>query len=354
MHRVFNFAAGPSALPIEVLKTIHEELFDWKGMGASVLEISHRSKQFTETIEETGELIKELYGINSDYEVLFVQGGGHLQFAMIPLNLQFLGRGAYAVNGVWSAKAFKEASKISQAGIAAQVEKRVPLEEELKTEGAGFLYYCSNETVNGIQYHYVPKSKCVLACDMSSDFLSKPVDVSKYGVIFAGAQKNFGPAGLTVVIVRKDLLGKCGESTPTMLDYQTYAKSLSMFNTPPVFSIYVANLVAKWIKKQGGVEEMYRRSLLKSELLYSAIDQSGGFYYNDVKKEDRSLMNVVFNLKNPELEQEFIESAKKEDLFNVKGHRIVGGMRASIYNAVSVEGTQKLADFMKRFAIEHG
>jgi len=353
MHRVFNFAAGPSALPIEVLETIHEELFDWRDMGASVLEISHRSKQFTETIEETAELIKELYGISSDYEVLFIQGGGHLQFAMVPLNLQFLGKGAYAVNGVWSGKAFKEACKISQAGLAAQVEKRVPLEEELQTEGAGFLYYCSNETVNGIQYHYVPETECLLACDMSSDFLSKPVDVSKYGLIFAGAQKNFGPAGVTVVIVRKDLLGKCAGTTPTMLDYQTYAKSQSMFNTPPVFSIYVANLVAKWIKSQGGVEEMHCRSLQKSDLLYSVIDRSGGFYFNDVKKEDRSLMNVVFNLKDPELEQEFIESAKKEDLFNIKGHRIVGGMRASIYNAVSVEGAQKLADFMKRFAVEH-
>lgn len=353
MQRVYNFAAGPSALPLPVLEQVQKELLNWNGMGASVLEISHRSRQFTSVVEETIAMIKSLYQISDDYEVLFIQGGGHTQFAMVPLNLCAGQCGAYALNGVWSRKAFKEAQKIAQAKEATSVELRVPRQDEIDVSGASYFYYCSNETVNGIQYHYTPDVGIDMVCDMSSEFMSRPIDVNRYGLIFAGAQKNFGPAGVSIVIVRKDLLDKASSTVPSMLDYKTYAGSLSMYNTPPTFAIYVAHLVAKWLIDEGGVAEMERRSIIKSNLLYDIIDSSNGFYFNQVEKQSRSRMNVVFNLENKALEERFIQEAEAENLRYLKGHRILGGMRASIYNAVSIEAVEKLAEFMKKFATRY-
>lgn len=354
MTRIFNFAAGPSAMPLPVLEQAASEMTDWHGVGYSVLEMSHRSKEFMGIYRETVEMLRELYGIPEEYEVMFLQGGGHLQFAMVPLNFSVGGIGNYAVDGVWSRKAFNEAQKIGEAAEVACTEFRAPRQEELAvTDGAAYLYYCSNETVNGIRYWYCPEVNVPLIADMSSDFLSQPVDISKYGLIFAGAQKNFGPAGLTVVIARKDLLGRAESATPTMLDYQTYAKSDSMYNTPPTFAIYISHLVCKWLLAEGGVKEMEKRSILKSQKIYDAIDHSGGFYYNNIEKQSRSRMNVVFNLKNEELNQRFIEEALQKGLANIKGHRIIGGMRASLYNAVSVEAAEALADYMMAFAERH-
>ena len=354
MNRVLNFAPGPSPLPLEVLLEVQKELPDWQGTGISVLEMSHRSKDFMGIYYETVKNLRELYRIPEDYEVLFVQGGGHMEFAMAPLNFNFYGVGNYIVNGVWSKKAFNEAVKIGEAAEAARVTNRVPKQSEIMlSQGAGYLYYCSNETVNGIQFHYVPKTEAILISDMSSDFLSKPVDISKYGLIYAGAQKNFGPAGLTVVIVKKELLGNCSPNTPTMLNYQTYASSESMYNTPPTFAIYVSCLVSRWLLAQGGVEEMQRRSVVKSSMLCDVIDGSGGFYTNSVEKDSRSLMNVVFNLADESLNEEFLIKARERNLVNIKGHRIVGGMRASLYNAVTIEAAEKLAQFMKDFQASH-
>lgn len=354
MNRVLNFAPGPSPLPLEVLLEVQKELPDWNGTGISVLEMSHRSKDFMGIYYETVKNLRELYGISDEYEVLFVQGGGHMEFAMVPLNFNFYGTGNYLVNGVWSQKAFKEAVKLGSAAEAARVVNRVPRQDEIAmSEEAGYLYYCSNETVNGIQYHYVPQSEAILVSDMSSDFLSKPVDISKYGLIYAGAQKNFGPAGLTVVIVKKDLLGNCSPTTPSMLDYLTYANSESMYNTPPTFAIYVSCLVSRWLLDQGGVQEMQRRSVVKSSMLYDVIDGSAGFYTNKVEKDSRSLMNVVFNLADESLNDEFLAKARERNIVNIKGHRIVGGMRASLYNSVTIEATEKLAEFMKDFKASH-
>lgn len=354
MTRIFNFAAGPSAMPLPVLEEAASEMTDWHGIGYSILEMSHRSKEFMSIYHETVEMLRELYEIPDDYEVMFIQGGGHMQFAMVPLNFSVGGFGNYAVNGVWSRKAFLEAQKIGEAAEAACTEFRAPNQHELKiTDGAAYLYYCSNETVNGIRYWYTPEVDVPLISDMSSDFLSQPVDISKFALIFAGAQKNFGPAGLTVVIARKDMLGKADSTTPTMLDYQTYAKSESMYNTPPTFAIYMSHLVCKWLLRQGGVKEMERRSVIKSQLIYNAIDYSEGFYTNKVEKLSRSRMNVVFNLKDESMNQMFIDEAAAKGLVNIKGHRIVGGMRASLYNAVSIEAAEALADFMKEFAVRH-
>ena len=354
MTRIYNFAAGPSAMPLSVLEQAAAEMTDWHGLGLSILEMSHRSKDFIGIYRETVSLLRELYGIPDEYEVMFLQGGGHLEFAMVPMNFSVGGCGNYAVNGVWSKKAFKEAQKIGEAAEAACVDLRAPRQDEIKlTENASYLYYCSNETVNGIRYWYTPELSVPLIADMSSDFLSQPVDVRKFGLIFAGAQKNFGPAGLTVVIARRDLLGRADPSTPTMLDYETYAKSESMYNTPPTFAIYIANLVARWLLDQGGVKEMQRRSVIKSQILYDLIDQSEGFYYNNVEKISRSRMNVVFNLKDESLNDEFVRQAYEKRLANIKGHRILGGMRASLYNAVSIEAVEVLADYMKKFAEAH-
>lgn len=353
-HRIFNFAAGPSAMPLPVLEEAAREMTNWKGRGLSILEMSHRSKDFVGIYRETVDMLKELYGISDDYEVMFLQGGGHLQFAMVPLNFIASGTANYAVNGVWSKKAFLEAQKLGKAQIAAQTENRAPTDDELNlSPDASYFYYCSNETVNGIRYPAIPTVGVKLISDMSSDFLSQSVPIDRFALIFAGAQKNFGPAGLTVVIARKELLGRASDKTPTMLDYETYAKSESMYNTPPTFAIYMSNLVCHWLLKEGGIAEMQKRSIAKSSLLYKTIDESDGFYTNCVQKDCRSRMNVVFNLKNEALNEIFLDGAKSRNIGNIKGHRIVGGMRASIYNAVSMEAVEALADYMKKFAEDH-
>lgn len=354
MKRVYNFAPGPSAMPLCVLEQAAQEMCDWHGRGISILEMSHRSKDFIGIYQETVENIKKLYSINDDYEIMFLQGGGHMQFAMVPLNYAFGGCGNYLVNGVWSRKAFMEAQKLGEAAEAACVEFKAPSQDEIRlTDNASYLYYCSNETVNGIRFPYIPKVSVPLIADMSSDFMSQVIDVSKFALIFAGAQKNFGPAGLTIVIARKDLIGRADPSVPTMLNYETYAKSESMYNTPPTFAIYMANLVSKWLLDQGGVPAMEKASIEKSELLYKTIDQSKGFYTNKVQVESRSRMNVVFNLADESLNDEFISEAAKHNIASIKGHRILGGMRASIYNAVPMEAVKVLADYMVDFADKH-
>lgn len=353
-NRIYNFAAGPSAMPLPVLEEAAREMTNWKGRGLSILEMSHRSKDFVGIYKETVEMLRDLYKIDDDYEVMFLQGGGHLQFAMVPLNFSSEGAGNYAINGVWSKKAFLEAQRLGKAEIAIQTENRAPRDEEIRlSKDASYFYYCSNETVNGIRYPSIPKVGVKLISDMSSDFLSQPVPINKFGLIFAGAQKNFGPAGLTVVIARKELLGKPLDKTPTMLNYETYAKSESMYNTPPTFAIYMSNLVCHWLIKEGGVEEMQRRSIAKSSHLYKVIDESEGFYINKIQKDSRSRMNVVFNLKNEALNEVFLDGAKAKNIGNIKGHRIVGGMRASIYNAVTMEAVETLAEYMKQFAADH-
>lgn len=359
--RVFNFAAGPAALPLEVLEQAREELLDWRGSGMSVMEVSHRSKPFVAVAEEAESVLRALLAIPAGYKVLFLQGGASAQFAAIPMNLTAAGAVADYVNtGSWSKKAIGEAKrlqvKVNVAGdVVASSYTTVPDEGSLTlSPGASYLHYTPNETIGGVEFPYVPKTDGVpLVADMSSTILSRPIDVAKFGVIYAGAQKNIGPSGLCVVIVREDLLGKARPGTPTVWDYQAMAAEGSMVNTPPTFGWYVAGLVFKWLRAQGGLEAMATRNRAKAQLLYGAIDDSG-FYRNPVAKPARSWMNVPFTLARPELDQTFITEAKAAGLVSLEGHRSVGGMRASIYNAMPLEGVQALVAFMKEFQRRHG
>jgi phosphoserine aminotransferase len=359
--RVFNFAAGPAALPLEVLEQAREELLDWRGSGMSVMEVSHRSKPFLAVAEEAESVLRALLAIPAGYKVLFLQGGASAQFSAIPMNLTAVGAVADYVNtGSWSKKAIGEAKrlqvKVNVAGdAAASTYTTVPDEGSLTlSPGASYLHYTPNETIGGVEFPYVPKTDGVpLVADMSSTILSRPIDVAKFGVIYAGAQKNIGPSGLCVVIVREDLLGKARPGTPTVWDYQAMAAEGSMVNTPPTFGWYVAGLVFKWLRAQGGLEAMATRNRAKAQLLYGAIDDSG-FYRNPVAKPARSWMNVPFTLARPELDQTFITEAKAAGLVSLEGHRSVGGMRASIYNAMPLEGVQALVAFMKEFQRRHG
>lgn len=359
MTRVYNFAAGPGALPLPVLEEVAREMVDYKGAGMSILEMSHRGKIVTQIHSETIEMIRKLLSVPDDFEVLFLQGGGHTQFAMVPLNLAASGaKTDYIVNGVWSKKAAAEASKYTQVRVFGAPDcATTPIVPASEIDpDAAYLYYCQNETVHGLEFNHIPEAPegVTLATDVSSNFMTRPIDFKRHGLVFAGAQKNFGPAGLTVVMVRRDLLGHAQTVCPTMLDYGVHAKGNSMYNTPPVFAIYVANLVCKWLLEQGGVEEMDRRARLKSACLYRAIDASEGFYVNRYAAECRSRMNVVFTLKDETLNERFIEEAAAEGITNIKGHRILGGMRASVYNAVPVEAAQALAAFMEAFAKRNG
>ncbi|MGE5160965.1 MAG: 3-phosphoserine/phosphohydroxythreonine transaminase [Betaproteobacteria bacterium] len=358
--RVYNFSSGPAKLPEEVLRQAGEEMLSWHGKGYSIMETSHRSPEFTSIIDETGQLLRSLLGIPDDYSVLFLQGGAHLQFAMVPLNLLGPKTNAdYLLSGIWSEKAAEEARRFCNVNVvadnAASDRTVVPGQGELKLDpSAAFVHYCSNETINGLEFPYVPQTGGVpLVADMSSHFLSRSLDVTKFGVIYAGAQKNFGPAGLTVVIVRNDLLGRCSPRWPTMLDYRTYAEAHSMYNTPPTYSVYIAHLVLKWLQSQGGIEGIERRNVEKAALLYDAIDRSG-FYANRIDRRDRSRMNVPFSLADPRLDGAFLEEAGQRGLVQLKGHRLVGGMRASIYNAMPVDGVRALVDFMQDFERRHG
>ena len=364
---IYNFSAGPAVLPREVLLQAQAELLDWHGSGMSVMEMSHRGKEFTGIHAQAEADLRELMGIPANYKVLFLQGGAHLQFSMIPLNL-LRGKASadYVNTGEWSKKAIGEARKFGAVNVVADNADRnctyAPAFDTWKCDpDAAYLHYTPNETIGGVEFNWVPEVGDVpLVADMSSNILSRQIDVSKFGLIYAGAQKNIGPAGLTLVIVRDDLIGQTAANTPTMLDYKTHADNGSMYNTPPTYAIYIAGLVFQWLKKSGGIASMERANIAKADLLYAAIDASNGFYHCPVNKADRSRMNVPFTLQNmgtlkdAALDGDFLKQAEARGLLQLKGHRSVGGMRASIYNAMPLAGVQALADFMDEFAGQHG
>jgi phosphoserine aminotransferase len=358
--RVFNFAAGPAALPTEVLEEVRAELTDWRGTGSSVMEVSHRSKAFVELAQAAESDLRALLGIPDDYRVLFMQGGASAQFAAIPLNLAAPEACAdYLVTGAWSNKALDEARRYCRINIAADEAASgyctVPDADALKlSAGAAYVHYTPNETIGGVEFPYIPDVGATpLIADMSSTLLSRPFDVARCGLIYAGAQKNIGPAGLTVVIVREALLGHARAGTPAVWDYRAVARERSMVNTPPTFAWYVAGLVFKWLRGEGGLTAMGERNRVKAELLYAAIDDSG-FYRNPVARNCRSWMNVPFTLARPELDAAFLSAAAAAGLTNLEGHRSVGGMRASLYNAVPLAGVEALTAFMKEFERRHG
>ncbi len=360
MSRVYNFSAGPAVLPVEVLEQAREEMLDWNGSGMSVMEMSHRGKEFVSIAEQAEADLRELLAIPAGYKVLFLQGGATSQFAMVPMNL-LRGKSSadYINTGAWSKKAIKEAGAYCQVNVAASSEASnfttAPRQDELKLGAdAAYVHYTPNETIGGVEFPYVPETGDVpLVADFSSTILSRPFDVSRYGIIYAGAQKNIGPAGLTVVIVREDLMGETVKGTPSMFDYKNHADNGSMSNTPPTYAWYLAGLVFQWLKRNGGLTAMGERNRRKAEKLYSVIDASD-FYANPVDPACRSLMNVPFTLANPDLDAEFLSKAKGEGLVSLKGHRSVGGMRASIYNAMPEEGVDKLIEFMAEFERAHG
>jgi len=359
-NRVFNFNAGPATLPLEVLEQAQTEMLDFNGTGMSIMEISHRSKEFDAVIQTAEADLRELLGIPSNYKVMFLQGGATLQFAMVPMNLRAVGTSAdYIVTGVWGKTAVKESKKLGKIHIAASTEaegfKSLPEKLDLDPQAA-YLHFTSNETIHGIEYFTepTPPSGVPLVCDASSDFISHPIDVSKYSLIYAGAQKNAGPSGVTMVIVRDDLLERIPANLPVMLDYKTLAESGSLHNTPPSFSIYIVGLVFKWAKKMGGLAAIEKTNRTKADIVYKAIDNSGGFYTGHAQPAARSVMNIPFRLPSEELEGAFAKEAKKAGLVGLKGHRSVGGIRASIYNAMSVDGAQMLSDFMAEFQRKNG
>jgi len=358
MDQIYNFSAGPAVLPKEVLQQARDEMLDWHGSGMSVMEMSHRGKEFMSIAEKTENDLRELANIPRNYKVLFLQGGASSQFSMVPMNLL---RGKttadYINTGQWSAKAIEEASRYCTVNVAASSEDAhftyiPPLEQWRLNPDAAYVHYTSNETIGGVEFHWVPDTDVPLVADMSSDILSQPLDVTRFGLIYAGAQKNLGPAGLTLVIVREDLLGQPLPGTPTLYDYQIHAKNDSMYNTPPTYAMYITGLVFAWLKKQGGLAAMEKINIAKAKLLYDLLD-STDFYHCPVAIADRSRMNVPFTLKDSGLDGEFLKQAQHNGLLQLKGHRSVGGMRASIYNAMPVEGVATLAAFMKGFASRH-
>ena len=358
--RVFNFAAGPATLPLEVLEQARDELIDWQGSGMSVMEVSHRGKAFIAVAEEAEAVLRELLAIPANYKVLFLQGGGTAQFSAVPMNLSAPDSVVdYLNTGAWSKKALGEARRYAKVNVAADEAASsyttVPEQGALKlTADAAYVHYTPNETIGGVEFPYIPQTGSVpLVADMSSSILSRPIDVSKFGVIYASAQKNIGPSGLAVVIVREDLLGRARAYTPSVLDYKAMAAEGSMSNTPPTFGWYLAGLMFKWLKANGGLAWIAERNRAKAAKLYDAIDSSG-FYKNPVAKAFRSWMNVPFTLAKPELDRTFISEAKAAGLTNLEGHRSVGGMRASIYNAMTPQGVDALIGFMKEFQRRHG
>jgi phosphoserine aminotransferase len=360
MSRIYNFSAGPAMLPEEVLQQAREEMLDWQGSGMSVMEMSHRGKEFMSIAAQAEADLRELLAVPANYKVLFLQGGASSQFAAVPLNLLRGKNGADYINtGMWSKKAIAEAKRFCTANVAASSEDSkfttIPPRAEWKLDAdAAYVHYTPNETIGGVEFHWVPDSGAVpLVVDMSSTLLSRPIDVSKFGVIYAGAQKNIGPAGLTLVIVREDLLGAAREGTPAMLDYKTQADADSMYNTPPTYAWYLAGLVFQYLKRNGGLAAMAEINKRKADKLYAAIDDSG-FYRNPVDKECRSWMNVPFTLANAELDKTFLAEAGQAGLKTLSGHRSVGGMRASIYNAMPEAGVDALVEFMKDFAQRNG
>jgi phosphoserine aminotransferase len=357
MGRIFNFSAGPAVLPEEVLSRAGDEMLDWRGTGMCVMEMSHRGKEFMSIAAEAEKDLRELLAIPANYKVLFLQGGATLQFAQIPMNLLAgKGKADYVVTGEWSKKAVKEAQAYCDVHVAASSEDKAftyaPMNWNVRPDAA-YVHYCSNETIGGVEYHAIPKVEIPLVADASSHILSRPLDVSKFGLIYAGAQKNIGPAGLTIVIVREDLTGKAQKGTPSVMDYKLQAAADSMLNTPATYAMYIAGLVFKWLKTQGGLAAVEQHNIAKAQLLYDYLDKSP-FYKNSVDKKDRSRMNVPFTLKDAALDDAFLKGAEKLGMVQLKGHRSVGGMRASIYNAMPLAGVQQLVAYMKEFEAKHG
>ena len=355
MGRVYNFSAGPSMLPLEVLKRAQAEMLDCNGSGQSVMEMSHRSKEYQAIIDEAESLFREIMNVPDNYKVLFLQGGASTQFSMVPLNLGNKNKKAdYVITGQWAKKAYQEASRFIEANaIASSADKTftyIPkVDKSMLTSGADYVHITYNNTIYGTHYNTMPDfGDAVVVTDMSSCILSEEVDISKFGLIYAGAQKNMGPAGVTVVIIREDLIGNAMDITPIMLNYETQANSGSMYNTPPTYGIYICKLVYEWIKNMGGVSVMHETNVKKAKILYDFLDNSKMFR-GTVVPEDRSLMNVPFVTDSDDLNAKFIAEAKANGFVNLKGHRTVGGMRASIYNAMPVEGVEKLVDFMKEY-----
>ena len=360
MSRVINFSAGPAVLPESVLRQAADEMLDWHGSGMSVMEMSHRGKEFIAIHAEAESLLRELMAIPKNYKVLFMQGGAIGENAIVPMNmLRGKTSADYILTGEWSKKSIGEAKKYAKVNVAASSEASrftcVPPRESWQLDrDAAYVHICSNETIGGVEYHFTPDTGNVpLVADMSSDILSRPVDVSKYGLIYGGAQKNIGPAGLTLVIVRDDLIGQALPFTPSAFDYKQQADNDSMLNTPPTYAIYIAGLVFNWIKARGGLAAMAEHNRVKAGVLYDYLDQSA-LYSNPVARTDRSLMNVPFKLKNEALDEAFLKGAQARGMVQLKGHRSVGGMRASLYNAMPIEGVQALVAYMKEFEAQHG
>ena len=360
MERIFNFSAGPAALPQEVLEQAREELVNWRGCGMSVMEMSHRGKEYMGIQAEAEADLRELMGIPANYKVLFLQGGASSQFAMVPMNL-YRGKASadYLNTGEWSKKAIKEAKKYGAVNVVASSEDKnfsyAPTQDAWKLDpNAAYVHYTPNETIGGVEIFWTPETGNVpLVADMSSNILSRPIDVSKFGLIYAGAQKNIGPSGLVVAIIREDLLGRARSVCPTMLNYKVAADNGSMYNTPATYSWYLSGLVFEWLKEQGGVAAMEKRNKAKKDLLYKAIDASD-FYTNPIQPSARSWMNVPFRLADEKLDKAFLVGAEARGLLNLKGHRSVGGMRASIYNATGLDAVEALVAYMAEFEKEHG
>ncbi|WP_167494694.1 MULTISPECIES: 3-phosphoserine/phosphohydroxythreonine transaminase [Vibrio] len=359
LDNVFNFSAGPAALPKPVMKQAQADLIDWNGLGTSVMEISHRSKEFLKVADEAEQDLRELLNIPDNYKVLFCQGGARAQFAAVPLNLLGDAKKATYINaGYWAESAVAEAKKyceIDSFEAKTTIDGKLavlPASEWKVDSESAYVHFCPNETIDGVEINELPETDKPIVADMSSNILSKKIDVSKYGVIYAGAQKNIGPAGICIAIVRDDLLELANEVLPSVLNYKVLAEKESMFNTPPTFAWYLSGLVFKWLKEQGGVEAVERINAEKAQLLYNHIDQSD-FYKNEVHSDNRSRMNVPFQLAKPDLDAKFLELADEAGLKSLKGHRAVGGMRASIYNAMPLEGVQALVNFMKEFEEAH-
>lgn len=358
MSRIYNFSAGPAVLPLEVLESVKEDMVDYQGSGMSVMEMSHRGKVYSAIHAEAKANLKELLNLSDDYEILFVQGGASLQFSMVPMN--FLGKGQvaeYVNSGNWASQAVKQARIIGDVDIVGDTEKAIPtcipaLDGLSFSDDAAYVHITTNETIAGSQWKTLPKTKAPLVADMSSDILSRPFDASDFSLFYAGAQKNLGPSGVTLVVIRKDFAEKANKALPAMLKYSTYIEKDSLYNTPPCFSIYTLMLVTRWMKKCG-IENLYRRNVEKAAKLYAVIDR-GDFYRGTAKKEYRSDMNVTFRLPTEDLEKTFTEEAAKAGLSGLKGHRSVGGIRASIYNAFPVEGVDALVDFMAEFEKRFG
>ena len=358
--RVYNFSPGPAVLPEEVLLQAREEMLDWQGSGMSVMEMSHRGKEFMSIAEAAHADLRDLLGIPANYKVLFLQGGASAQFAVVPMNLlQGRNKADYVHTGEWAKKAIGEAKKFCTVSIAASSEDKnftyAPKQATWQLDpGAAYVHYTGNETIGGVEFHWVPDTGPVpLVCDLSSSLLSRPLDVRRFGVVYAGAQKNIGPAGLTIVIVRDDLVGQAAPGTPSVFDYKVQVDSDSMYNTPPTYAVYIAGLVLKWLKAKGGLTAMEKINIEKAGLLYDLLDSSG-FYRSPVARDDRSRMNVPFTLHDSSRDEAFLKQAAQHGLTQLKGHRSVGGMRASIYNAMPVAGVKALVEFMRDFERRQG